>query len=60
VPCLDWSERRAHIAGAFGAALLEVGLRRKWALKDLDSRALSLTSARRRELRTPLGLAELA
>jgi DNA-binding transcriptional ArsR family regulator len=57
--CLDWSERRAHIAGAFGAALLDVALRRRWVTKDLDSRALSLTSNGRRELRTQLGLAEL-
>jgi len=57
--CLDWSERRAHIAGAFGAALLDVALRRKWVTKDLDSRALSLTSIGRRELRTQLGLAQL-
>src|ERR1700685_3304663 len=52
--CLDWSERRAHIAGAFGAALLDVALRRKWVVKDLDSRALGVTSAGRRELRTQL------
>lgn len=57
--CLDWSERRAHIAGAFGAALLDVALRRKWVVRQLDSRALSLTAAGRRELRSQLGLANL-
>jgi DNA-binding transcriptional ArsR family regulator len=48
--CLDWSERKPHIGGALGAALLEAALRRKWVLKDLDSRALSITRAGQREL----------
>jgi DNA-binding transcriptional ArsR family regulator len=55
--CLDWSERRSHLAGSFGAAILDMALRRKWVVKDLDSRALRLTSAGRRELRSHLGLA---
>ena len=38
--CLDWSERRPHLAGALGAALLGVVLKRKWVTQDLDSRAL--------------------
>ena len=48
--CLDWSERRPHVGGALGAALLQVALRRKWVVRDLDSRALSVTRAGRREL----------
>ena len=28
--CLDWSERRPHVAGALGAALLDELLRRRW------------------------------
>ncbi len=39
--CLDWSERRPHLGGALGAALLKVALKRKWVAQDLDSRALS-------------------
>jgi hypothetical protein len=57
--CLDWSERRPHIAGAFGATLLKALLKRKWVIKDLDSRALSLTPAGRREMWTRFGLREL-
>jgi DNA-binding transcriptional ArsR family regulator len=49
-PCLDWSERRPHIGGALGAALLKVALKRKWVLQDLDSRALTVTTQGRREL----------
>jgi hypothetical protein len=41
--CLDWSERRSHLGGALGAALLEALTRRDWISKDLDSRALSVT-----------------
>jgi len=48
--CLDWSERRPHVGGALGAALLKVALRKKWVTQDLDSRALSITSIGRREL----------
>jgi DNA-binding transcriptional ArsR family regulator len=54
--CLDWSERRPHIGGALGAALLQIALKRKWVLQDLDSRALSVTSLGRREILTRFGL----
>jgi hypothetical protein len=48
--CLDWSERRPHLAGALGAALLHSLVRRKWVIKDLDGRALRITPAGRRAL----------
>ncbi|MGB9428521.1 MAG: metalloregulator ArsR/SmtB family transcription factor [Gammaproteobacteria bacterium] len=54
--CLDWSERRPHIAGALGAALLKLALKRKWVVKDLDSRALRITTAGRKELLRQFGL----
>ena len=41
--CMDWSERRPHLGGSVGAALLTLGLQRGWFDKDLDSRALRLT-----------------
>jgi DNA-binding transcriptional ArsR family regulator len=56
--CLDWSERRPHLGGALGAALLNVALRRNWVVQDLDSRALSVTRAGRREMRARFGLQE--
>lgn len=55
-PCLDWSERQPHIAGALGAALLELTMKKKWLTRDADSRALSLTRYGRRELAAQLGL----
>jgi DNA-binding transcriptional ArsR family regulator len=54
--CLDWSERRPHLGGALGAALLATALKRKWVSRDLDSRALSLTGVGRREMRARFGL----
>jgi len=55
--CLDWSERRPHLAGSIAAALLVLALKRKWLQQDLDSRALNVTLLGRRELRSRLGLA---
>lgn len=54
--CVDWSERRPHLGGAVGAALLQVALKRKWVLQDLDSRSLGITSLGRRELLARFGL----
>ena len=54
--CLDWSERRPHLGGAVGAALLDLTLRRRWVQRDLDSRALDLTASGRRELQARFGL----
>lgn len=54
--CVDWSERRPHVGGALGRALLNVALERKWLVQNLDSRALTVTGAGRRQLRTRFGL----
>lgn len=48
--CLDWSERRHHLAGALGAALLECYLQRGWLRRQQDSRVLAVTARGRREL----------
>jgi DNA-binding transcriptional ArsR family regulator len=54
--CLDWSERRFHIGGALGAALLKIVLKKRWVLQDLDSRALRVTPLGRREMLSRFGL----
>jgi len=54
--CVDWSERRPHVGGAVGAALLNVALKRKWVIQDLDSRALAITRLGHREMLSRFGL----
>ena len=44
-PCLDWSERRHHIAGHVGAEICRCCLQRGWFVRERDSRALRLTPA---------------
>ncbi len=42
-PCIDWSERRAHLAGAVGAALAARLMELRWIARKRGSRALSIT-----------------
>jgi DNA-binding transcriptional ArsR family regulator len=42
-PCLDFSERRAHIGGAVGAALASRLMELNWVVRKRDSRALTIT-----------------
>jgi len=44
-PCLDWSERRYHVAGHVGAEICRCCLQRGWFARERDSRALRLTPA---------------
>lgn len=48
--CLDWSERKPHLAGALGSALFERMLALDWLRKTRNSRALVLTSIGRQGL----------
>ena len=54
--CIDWSERRPHLGGSLGAALLHLALERRWVRRDVDSRALELTTTGRIALRSTFGL----
>jgi DNA-binding transcriptional ArsR family regulator len=54
--CLDWSERRPHLGGALGAALLQAALRRRWLAQDLEGRGVRATPRGEREWLAPLGL----
>ena len=49
-PCLDWSQRCAHVGGTLGAALLGHMVREKWVVRALDSRALTVTAKGRKRL----------
>lgn len=54
--CLDWSERRAHLGGGLGAALLRVAIQKKWVVRERDSRALRVTDLGRHQMRVRLGI----
>jgi len=55
--CLDWSERRAHLGGSLGAALLDRLLASGWVVRQPGTRALLVTTEGRRGLRRTLGVA---
>jgi DNA-binding transcriptional ArsR family regulator len=54
--CLDWSERRPHLAGSLGAAIAETLLERRWVTRVPKTRALRVTEAGRAGLREALGV----
>lgn len=48
--CMDWSERKDHLAGTLAKALLEHYLQKNWLRPDAGSRALKITPLGQREL----------
>lgn len=55
IPCLDWSERRYHLAGALGAAFLERVFQLGWIERCAGGRAVRLTESGREGLTKVLG-----
>ncbi|MFF8281218.1 ArsR/SmtB family transcription factor [Streptomyces albus] len=56
--CLDWTERRPHLAGAIGAALCGHALDSGWILRIGTTRAVTVTPEGRQVLRDRLGLSD--
>lgn len=54
--CLDWSERRPHLAGSLGAALAERFFERGWLTRLRGTRAVRLTERGRAALRGEWGM----
>ena len=54
-PCIDWTERRPHLAGALGAALTTTMFDRGW-IRRRDGRGVAATGAGRIALRDVFGL----
>lgn len=54
--CLDWSERKAHLGGALGAALLTTFISRGWIKRQLESRELQLTASGKKALKAHFDL----
>ncbi|TMJ26851.1 MAG: winged helix-turn-helix transcriptional regulator [Alphaproteobacteria bacterium] len=55
-PCLDWSERRPHLAGALGAALCSHGFKNGWIRRIDATRAVAITPKGERVFREQLGV----
>ena len=58
--CPDWSERRPHMGGSLGAALLQLFMQSGWLSLPNDSRALQVTAAGQREIQRFAKETELA
>jgi DNA-binding transcriptional ArsR family regulator len=53
-PCMDWSERRFHLAGSLGAALLSRVCDLGWAKREKASRVIRFTANGERRFRNML------
>jgi DNA-binding transcriptional ArsR family regulator len=54
--CLDWTQRRMHLAGAVGAGLATALLDRQWVRRAGSGRGLTVTEAGRQALHASLGI----
>jgi hypothetical protein len=54
--CLDWSERRYHLAGPLGVALASRLLELSWIERTPTPRVLHLTNAGRRAIKARFGV----
>jgi DNA-binding transcriptional ArsR family regulator len=54
-PCVDLTQRRPHLGGALGAALLDLFVEQGWILRSPRSRVVSLTPKGREALRKNFG-----
>ena len=54
--CLDWTERRHHLAGALGTALLQRFFEMRWIARIDKTRAVRVTTKGQEQLRKLLGI----
>ncbi len=55
-PCLDWSERRMHMAGSLGAAVANGFFTRGWLKRRAEDRSLIITESGRTALSKQFGI----
>jgi DNA-binding transcriptional ArsR family regulator len=53
--CLDWSERRSHLAGSLGAAMLNRVFDLKWARREADGRVVRFSPGGEQKFTAMLG-----
>ena len=58
-PCLDWSERRPHVAGKLGAAICAHYFEKNYVRRIKGTRALDITPPGRAALREMFGVREV-
>jgi DNA-binding transcriptional ArsR family regulator len=49
-PCLDWTERRNHLAGSLGATIADRFFRLGWVKRTRDSRSITVTTLGKEQL----------
>ncbi len=49
-PCLDWSERRSHLGGALGGAILDWVVGQGWAVREARTRVVRFSPAGGRKM----------
>jgi len=54
--CIDWSERRPHLAGTVGIAIHKRCLELKWISPHLDSRAVRVTGIGKKQFLSQFGI----
>lgn len=54
--CLDWTERRHHLAGAMGASLFQYFIDSGWLKPKLNSRAMAVTDLGKKMFEIELGV----
>jgi hypothetical protein len=54
-PCLDWSERRSHLAGVVGAAICAHSMQHGWTRRQDGTRAVLITPKGERVFRERFG-----
>lgn len=57
--CMDWSERRLHLAGPLGVRLAQMLINRKLLLRDSKTRALRVSPLGEESISTLFGISEL-
>ena len=54
--CLDWTERKPHLAGALGAAICHAMMERKWITKHEEKRVIAITDSGKKALKEIINL----